>query len=149
MSFINDGVFPGIDVMPVRLGDKVRIRIANLTMTSHPIHLHGYHFRVGVTDGGWVPESAQWPEVTVDVPVGAIRAIEFVANRPGDWAFHCHKSHHTMNAMGHEVQNFIGVSENVLSKAISRAAPSAMTMGTDGMAMMGEMKMPLPPTRFR
>ena len=140
----NSRVFPGIDVMPVRLGDKVRIRIANLTMTSHPIHLHGHNFSVGVTDGGFVPESAQWPEVTVDVPVGAIRAIEFVADRPGDWAFHCHKSHHTMNAMGHDVQNFIGVRENVLGRAISRAAPSAMAMGTDGMAMMGEMDMPLP-----
>jgi FtsP/CotA-like multicopper oxidase with cupredoxin domain len=141
----NSRVFPGIDVMPVRLGDKVRIRIANLTMTNHPIHLHGYHFSVGLTDGGWVSESAQWPEVTIDVPVGAIRAVEFVADAPGDWAFHCHKSHHTMNAMGHEVQNFIGVSDRDLGHAIARAAPSAMAMGTDGMAMMGEMDMPLPP----
>jgi manganese oxidase len=140
----NSRVFPGIDVLPVRLGDKVRIRIANLTMTNHPIHLHGHNFSVSLTDGGWVPESAQWPEVTIDAPVGAIRAIEFVADRPGDWAFHCHKSHHTMNAMGHEVQNFIGMHESVLSQAISRAAPSAMAMGTDGMAMMGEMQMPLP-----
>ncbi len=140
----NSRVFPGIDVLPVRLGDKVRIRIANLTMTNHPIHLHGYHFSVGLTDGGWVPESAQWPEVTVDVPVGAIRAIEFVADRPGDWAFHCHKSHHTMNAMGHDVQNFIGASDRVLGRALERAAPTAMVMGTDGMAMMGAMTMPLP-----
>ena len=63
----NARVFPGIDVLPVRLGDRVRIRIANLTMTNHPIHLHGHHFAVGCTDGGWVPESAQWPETTVDV----------------------------------------------------------------------------------
>jgi FtsP/CotA-like multicopper oxidase with cupredoxin domain len=140
----NSRAFPGIDVLPVRLGDKVRIRIANLTMTNHPIHLHGHNFSVGLTDGGWVPESAQWPEVTTDVPVGAIRAIEFVADAPGDWAFHCHKSHHTMNAMGHQVKNFIGVQESDLGRAISRAAPSAMAMGTDGMAMMGEMEMPLP-----
>jgi FtsP/CotA-like multicopper oxidase with cupredoxin domain len=140
----NSRVFPGIDVLPVRLGDKVRIRIANLTMTNHPIHLHGHNFSVGLTDGGWVPESARWPEVTTDVPVGAIRAIEFVADAPGDWAFHCHKSHHTMNAMGHQVKNFIGVQENDLGRAIARAAPSAMAMGTDGMAMMGEMEMPLP-----
>ena len=112
----NSRVFPGIDVLPVWLGDKVRIRIANLTMTNHPIHLHGHNFSVGLTDGGWVRESAQWPEVTTDVPVGAIRAIEFVADAPGDWAFHCHKSHHTMNAMGHDVQNFIGVQESVLGQ---------------------------------
>ena len=141
----NARVFPGIDVLPVRLGDRVRIRIANLTMTNHPIHLHGHHFTVGCTDGGWVPESAQWPEATIDVPVGSIRAIEFVADAPGDWAFHCHKSHHTMNAMGHNVDNFIGVPEHGLASAIERAAPGAMAMGTRGMADMGMMAMPLPP----
>jgi hypothetical protein len=140
----NARVFPGIDVMPVRLGDRVRIRIGNLTMTNHPIHLHGHHFAVGCTDGGWVPESAQWPETTIDVPVGSIRAIEFVADNPGDWAFHCHKSHHTMNAMGHEVKNFIGMRQRDLSQAVKRAAPSAMAMGTDGMADMATMAMPLP-----
>jgi manganese oxidase len=138
-------VFPGIDVLPVRLGDRVRIRIANLTMTSHPIHLHGHHFAVSCTDGGWVPETAQWPETTTDVPVGAVRAIEFVADAPGDWAFHCHKSHHTMNAMGHQIENFIGLRQQALNQAVSRAAPGAMAMGTTGMADMGEMSIPLPP----
>jgi len=45
----------------------------------------------------------------VNVPVGATRTVEMVANVEGDWAFHCHKSHHTMNAMSHEVPNMIGV----------------------------------------
>ena len=69
---------------------------------------------------------------------------EFVADQPGDWAFHCHKSHHTMNAMGHQVKNFISVAQRDLTRALSRAAPNAMAMGTDGMAMMAEMAMPLP-----
>ena len=141
----NARVFPGIDVLPVRLGDRVRIRIANLTMTNHPIHLHGHHFAVSCTDGGWVPESAQWPETTIDVPVGAIRAVDFTADAPGDWAFHCHKSHHTMNAMGHQVVNVIGLRQRDLSGALRRAAPTAMAMGTDGMADMATMSMPLPP----
>jgi manganese oxidase len=141
----NARVFPGIDVLPVRLGDSVRIRMANLTMTNHPIHLHGHHFAVSCTDGGWVPESAQWPEATIDVPVGSIRAVDFVADQPGDWAFHCHKSHHTMNAMGHEVKNFIGVRQHALSQALDRAASGAMAMGTTGMADMAAMSMPLPP----
>jgi FtsP/CotA-like multicopper oxidase with cupredoxin domain len=68
----NSRVFPGIDPLPVRLGDRVRVRMANLTMTNHPIHLHGHHFSVTCTDGGWVAETAQWPETTIDVPVGAI-----------------------------------------------------------------------------
>jgi hypothetical protein len=141
----NARVFPGIDVLPVRLGDRVRVRMGNLTMTNHPIHLHGHDFRVTLTDGGWVPESAQWPEVTTDVPVGAVRAIEVIADAPGDWAFHCHKSHHTMNAMGHNVVNLIGVPERALAKVVETAAPTAMAMGTAGMADMGEMSMPLPP----
>ncbi|MDE1012177.1 MAG: multicopper oxidase domain-containing protein, partial [Paraburkholderia fungorum] len=45
----NSRVFPGIDPLPVRAGDRVRIRFGNLTMTNHPIHLHGYHFEVAGT----------------------------------------------------------------------------------------------------
>jgi plastocyanin len=140
----NSRVFPGIDVLPARLGDRVRIRMGNLTMTNHPIHLHGHDFRVTMTDGGWIPETAQIPEATTDVPVGAVRALEFVADAPGDWAFHCHKSHHTMNAMGHKTKTFIGVPQSALSQALDRAAPTAMAMGTTGMADMAEMSMPLP-----
>src|SRR5215475_4206376 len=40
----NSRVFPGIDHLVVRRGDRVRVRIGNLTMTNHPIHMHGYHF---------------------------------------------------------------------------------------------------------
>ena len=139
----NSRVFPGIDPMPVRLGDRVRVRIGNLTMTNHPIHLHGHKFVVSCTDGGWVPESAQWPETTTDVPVGAIRAFDVLADNPGDWAFHCHKSHHTMNAMGHDMRNLIGVSRKDLAKAVGKLAPDAMVMGSTGMAM-GTMEMPAP-----
>ena len=141
----NGRVFPGIDPLPVRLGDRVRVRMGNLTMTNHPIHLHGHHFSVSCTDGGWVPETAQWPETTIDVPVGSIRAIDLTADYPGDWAFHCHKSHHTMNAMGHNVQNFIGVRKKTLAKAAARLAPDiGMAMGSAGMSEMGAMEMPLP-----
>jgi manganese oxidase len=37
-------------------------------LTNHPIHLHGHEMRVTLTDGGWVPESAQWPETGIDFP---------------------------------------------------------------------------------
>src|SRR6266540_4249769 len=139
----NSRVFPGIDPLPVRLGDRVRVRMGNLTMTNHPIHLHGHKFVVSCTDGGWIPESAQVPETTTDVPVGAIRAFDVLADNPGDWAFHCHKSHHTMNAMGHDMRNMIGVSQKDLAKAVGKLAPDAMAMGSTGMAM-GSMEMPAP-----
>jgi hypothetical protein len=122
----------------------VRVRVGNLTMTNHPIHLHGHSFAVTCTDGGWVPESAQWPEVTTDVPVGAIRAFEVVTDAPGDWAFHCHKSHHTMNAMGHNTRNFIGTNQKELAKAVRKLVPNFHPMGSGGMADMGAMEMPMP-----
>jgi hypothetical protein len=140
----NARVFPGIDPLAVRLGDRVRVRIGNLTMTNHPIHLHGHSFAVTCTDGGWVPESARWPETTTDVPVGALRAFEVIADAPGDWAFHCHKSHHTMNAMGHNTRNFIGANFKNLTKAIEGVVPDFHPMGSEGMAMMGTMEHPLP-----
>ncbi|HEY7297468.1 MAG TPA: copper oxidase [Xanthobacteraceae bacterium] len=140
----NSRVFPGIDPLPVRLGDRVRVRIGNLTMTNHPIHLHGHTFAVTCTDGGWIPESARWPEATTDVPVGTIRAFEFVADQPGDWAIHCHKSHHTMNAMGHNTANFIGTNQRDLTAAIRRLVPDYHPMGSAGMAEMGSMEMAMP-----
>lgn len=140
----NSRVFPGIDPMVVRQGDRVRIRIGNLTMTSHPIHLHGHEFVISGTDGGWTPLGSRWPEVTTDVAVGQMRALEFDATAPGDWAFHCHKSHHTMNAMGHEVPTMIGVDHRGVAQKINKLVPDYMVMGERGMADMGEMEMPLP-----
>ena len=140
----NSRAFPGIDPLVCRLDDRVRIRMGNLTMTNHPIHLHGVDFEVTGTDGGWVPKSARWPEVTTDIAVGQMRAIEFIANAPGDWAFHCHKAHHTMNAMGHNVPTMIGVDQRGIAKKINKLVPEYMVMGEKGMADMGEMEMPLP-----
>ncbi len=137
----NSRIFPGIDPLVVRRGDRVRIGVGNLTMTNHPIHLHGYDFRITCTDGGWVPASAQWPEVTIDIPVGAMRAFEFVADEPGDWALHCHKSHHTMNAMGHDVPTMIGVDHHGIVKRVVKLVPEYMVMVERG---MGEMEMALP-----
>ena len=140
----NSRVFPAIDPLVVRKGDRVRIRFGNLTMTNHPIHMHGYDFEVTCTDGGWVPKAARWPEVTVDVAVGQMRAFEFDAIYPGDWAIHCHKSHHTMNPMGHNVPTMIGVDHRGVAERIVRLVPEYMVMGERGMADMGEMEMPLP-----
>jgi len=144
----NSRAFPGIDPIVVRKNDRVRIRVGNLTMTNHPIHLHGHEFEVTGTDGGWIPATARWPEVTTDIAVGQMRAIEFIANEPGDWALHCHKSHHTMNAMGHNVPTLIGIKQNDLIKKIGNLVPDYMPMGETGMSEMTDMaemmEMPLP-----
>jgi FtsP/CotA-like multicopper oxidase with cupredoxin domain len=139
----NSRAFPGIDPLVARTGERVRIRVGNLTMTNHPIHMHGPHFEVVGTDGGWVPKSARWPEVTADIAVGQMRAIEFDA-AAGDWAIHCHKSHHTMNAMGHGVPTMIGVDQRNLAQKIAKLVPDYMAMGERGMHDMATMEMPLP-----
>ena len=115
--------------------------VGHITQT---IRLHGHHFAVTGTDAGWVPDSAQRPEATVDLPVGTLRTIEFVADNPGDWALHCHKTHHAMNAMGHNVKNFIGVQRRDLAAQIRKIVPDYHPMGTAGMADMGAMEMAMP-----
>jgi FtsP/CotA-like multicopper oxidase with cupredoxin domain len=140
---INTRVFPGIDSMNVRQGDRVRIRMGNLTMTNHPFHLHGHEFVITGTDGGWIRPETRIPEVTMDIGVGQMRALEFIADEPGDWPFHCHKSHHTMNAMGHQVPTMIGVDQRGIAERINRLVPDYMAMGERGGAM-GGMEMPLP-----
>jgi FtsP/CotA-like multicopper oxidase with cupredoxin domain len=140
----NSRVFPGIDPLVVRLGDRVRMRVGNLTMTNHPIHLHGHEFQVTGTDGGPTPRSTRRYEVTEDIAVGQMRQLDFIADEEGDWAVHCHKSHHTMNAMGHDVPTMIGVEQADLARKISDLVPGYMEMGSHGMDEMSTMRMPLP-----
>jgi len=142
----NSRVFPGTDPLLVRRGDRVRIRVANLTMDSHPMHIHGHRFFVTGTDAGAIQQSAWIPENTANVPVGTTRDLEFVADNPGDWAFHCHKSHHTMNQMGHGLPNLLGVDAAKTEQRLNALTPGTMVMGTNGMGDMTEMQqmMPLP-----
>ncbi len=140
----NSRAFPGIDSLNVRKNDRVRIRIGNLTMTNHPIHLHGHEFTVTGTDGGPTPKGSRWPEVTTDIAVGQMRQVGFLADEEGDWAFHCHKSHHTMNTMGHDVPTMIGVDHREVVSKITSLIPDYMVMGERGMVDMTEMEMQIP-----
>jgi FtsP/CotA-like multicopper oxidase with cupredoxin domain len=146
MLTINGRAFPGTDPLVVKTGQRVRFRIGNLSaMDHHPIHLHGYQFQITETDGGQIPKSAQQPETTVLVPVGSTRTVEFVADAPGDWAMHCHMTHHVMNQMGHAFPNMIGVNAKGLDAKARALLPGYMTMGQTGMGDMGDMGMPVPP----
>ncbi|MDI9336703.1 MAG: multicopper oxidase domain-containing protein, partial [Gammaproteobacteria bacterium] len=140
----NSRVFPLIESLNVQQGDRVRVRVGNLTMTNHPIHIHGHEFEVTGTDGGPVPLAARWPEVTTDIAVGQMRQLEFMANELGDWAMHCHKSHHTMNAMGHDFPTLIGVDQEGVDESIQELLPDYAAMGGNGMGEMERMRMSLP-----
>jgi hypothetical protein len=109
--------------------------------------MHGVEYHVTGSDGGRWPRSQWRREVTELVGVGQARDIEFTAV-PGDWALHCHMSHHTMNAMGHELPNNIGVDPGGEAEDMRAILPGYMPMGRDGMAEhqdhvdMGHMKGP-------
>ena len=139
----NGKAFPGTTPLAAEVGERVRIRIGNLgPMDHHPIHLHGYAFEVTETDGGQVPKTARQPETTVLVPVGSVRVIELLDDAPGDWAMHCHMTHHTMNQMGHEAPNLIGVDMRGVDRQIATLVPGYMTMGQAGIGDMMMMQRP-------
>lgn len=92
---MNGKVFPETATLRVRYGETIRIRLGNLSMDSHPMHLHGHEFRVVAGDGSNIP--VPWFKNTINVAPGETWDIEFHANNPGTWAFHCHKPHHTTN----------------------------------------------------
>ena len=90
---------PAMTPILCKLGERVRIRLVNLGMDHHPIHLHGHQFYVTGSEGGRIRTTAIEPANTVLVGVAQARDIEFVANNEGDWHLHCHLPHHMMNQM--------------------------------------------------
>jgi len=138
----NSRVFPGTAPLIVKQGDRVRLRIANISMDSHPIHVHGHRFLWTASDGGPLPETAWIPETTINVPPGTTRDVEFVADNPGDWALHCHKVHHTMNQMGHGLPVMTGVDQSGVDHRLHELVPGYMPMGGTGMGDMMDMGKP-------
>lgn len=143
---MNGKVMPATEPLIAELGDIVWVRYGNLSaMDHHPIHLHGYSFKIIGSDGGWAKDkSVLLPETTVLVPTGAVKVIEFLANNPGDWIFHCHMTHHTMNQMGHEFPNMLGMQIDGFDERVRKLIPGYMTMGTKGMRDMTKTGMPIP-----
>ncbi|MFN0065291.1 MAG: multicopper oxidase family protein [Chlamydiales bacterium] len=141
---LNGKVFPGTSPLVAKMGDKIRIRCGNLSMNDHPIHLHGYEFTVTRSGGARIPDSAQYTTVTLDLPTGFAKEIEFVANNPGDWALHCHKAHHVMNGMNHDIPNLMNAmpTQETIDK-IRKYLPDYKPLGVHGMGMMYTGK-PLP-----
>ena len=90
---------PAMTPLLCKIGERVRIRLVNLGMDHHPIHLHGHQFYVTGSEGGRYRSPADEPGNTVLVGVAQARDVEFVANNPGNWHLHCHLPHHMMNQM--------------------------------------------------
>lgn len=94
---INGKAYPETPPLKVKNGDKVRIRLINISQDMHPMHLHGHDFRVIALDGHPVEQ----PQIlnTINVAPGQTADIDFIADNPGSWLFHCHILHHVSNNM--------------------------------------------------
>ena len=96
---INGKAGPATTPMIVKQGERVRLRVVNIGMDHHPMHIHGHQFYVTGTEGGRMPETTWFPGNTALIGVAQARDLEFEAIYPGSWMFHCHLPHHMMNQM--------------------------------------------------
>jgi manganese oxidase len=86
---INGKVFPSTDPLEAKVGDRVRIHLINLGQMAHPMHSHGFATEIVATDGHPV-EGPQLIKYTVNIAPGERYDLEFTADRPGAWVYHCH-----------------------------------------------------------
>ncbi len=97
---IHGAIYPAVPEIVVQEGDRVRVRLINAgSSTFHPMHLHGHQFTVVAVDGNPVPEPAQLIRNTLPILPGETYDIEFIANNPGLWMFHCHELQHAAGGM--------------------------------------------------
>ena len=91
----NGKAFPATAPVRVRRGDAVRVRLANFSHMTHPIHLHGHWFRLIAQDAS--PLAVPQIVNTTAVHPGQTVDIDFVANNPGVWPLHCHILAHMLD----------------------------------------------------
>lgn len=97
---INGRIFPDIEPLMVKEGEKILVRLINSgTQEIHPMHTHGHSFRVVAVDGNTIPKDAQLVRDNLPILPGERYDIELVANNPGVWLFHCHHVHHASAGM--------------------------------------------------
>jgi FtsP/CotA-like multicopper oxidase with cupredoxin domain len=94
---INGKAFPSTEAIEAKLGERVRIRLVNLGEMIHPMHSHGFATKVVGTDGHPVPEGMQLLKDTITIGPGERYDLEFVADNPGAWVYHCHILSHVQN----------------------------------------------------
>lgn len=91
---MDNKVLSEVDKIPVKKGEILRITLYNNSMMRHPMHLHGFDFRVINKNGAYSPLKN-----VLDIMPMETNVIEFQANTEGDWFFHCHILYHMMAGM--------------------------------------------------
>lgn len=97
---INGRPWPHTERMQATVGDSIRWRLINASDRGHPMHLHGFYFRVDAA-GDWQLDTTLTPRarrmtVTENMAPGSTRRITWSPDRPGGWLFHCHLSFHAL-----------------------------------------------------
>jgi len=100
---IDGQAWPKADPLLIRRGDRVQIELVNETGMWHPMHLHGHFFRVLQGAGDRCPLKH-----TANVAPKETLKIEFTADNPGKWFFHCHNAYHLEGGMAREFQYMTG-----------------------------------------
>lgn len=91
---MDNKVLSEVDKIQVKKGEILRIKLINNSMMRHPMHLHGFDFRVLNENGTQAPLKN-----VLDIMPMETDIIEFAANTEGDWFFHCHILYHMMAGM--------------------------------------------------
>ena len=99
VTFMINGLsWPSTERLTYRVGDPVRWRVINLSSQIHPMHLHGFYYRVQRLGDGVRDETVAGAEgrrvVTQMVPSSGTLTMEWVPERVGNWLFHCHVMAH-------------------------------------------------------
>ncbi|GAA2737312.1 hypothetical protein GCM10009867_24030 [Pedococcus aerophilus] len=95
---INGTMYPKVPMFVVSEGDVVRVRIANKSGETHPMHLHGHHVVVLSRDGVAATGSPWWTD-SLEVSQGQTVEVAFVADNPGIWMDHCHNLPHAKEGL--------------------------------------------------
>jgi manganese oxidase len=94
----NGKAWPYNERLTFTQGDSVHFRIINAAAVEHPLHLHGFYFRVSRSGGARadtvVPTSLQPLQNMRIVPIGGSLSLSFLPTTPGNWVFHCHFASH-------------------------------------------------------
>lgn len=103
VQLINGKGWPHTEMLDLQQGDSVRFRVLNAIAFYHPMHLHGFFYRIesrgdGARDVAIHPDS-QFLSNTDIVTTGGTLTLSFLASTPGNWLFHCHFAFHTDEAV--------------------------------------------------
>ena len=97
LAVINGRSWPHTERLRYEVGDSARWRVINASTDAHPMHLHGFYFRVdargdGIVDTRYVGDVDR--AFTENLTIGATLDLTWVPERVGNWLFHCHIPEH-------------------------------------------------------